>query len=157
MDTIVLSTVTSKGQITIPKQIRDRLRLQAGSRVEFHVDRQGRVTMRPRKNVDIRELKGIVRSRRKTPVSVDEMNEAIARGWAMRGLDTNVLVRYLVADDVKQTALAEGLVEQCRGAGDFLCLSVVVPCELVWVLSSVYGKVKLEVIRVVSRGALSGC
>jgi AbrB family looped-hinge helix DNA binding protein len=82
MDTIVLSTVTSKGQITIPKQIRDRLRLQAGSRVEFHVDRQGRVTMRPRKNVDIRELKGIVRSRRKTPASVDEMNEAIARGWA---------------------------------------------------------------------------
>ncbi len=66
----------------------------------------------------------------------------------MRGLDTNVLVRYLVADDVKQTALAEGFVEQCRAAGDFLYLSVVVLCELVWVLSSVYGKVKVEVVRI---------
>jgi antitoxin PrlF len=81
MDTIVASTVTSKGQITIPKAIRDRLRLQAGHRVEFQVDRQGQVIMRA-KNVDIRELKGIIRSTRKTPVSVEEMNEAIARGYS---------------------------------------------------------------------------
>jgi len=33
------------------------------------------------KNVDIRELKGIIRSTRKTPLSIEEMNEAIARGW----------------------------------------------------------------------------
>jgi AbrB family looped-hinge helix DNA binding protein len=81
MDTIVLSTVTSKGQITIPKEIRDRLRLQAGSRVEFQLNRQGQVIMRAR-NRDFHSLKGIVRSRRKTPVSVEEMNEAIARGWS---------------------------------------------------------------------------
>jgi len=81
MDTIVLSTVTSKGQITIPKEIRDRLRLQAGSRVEFQLNPQGQVIMRAR-NRDFHSLKGIVRSRRKTPVSVEEMNEAIARGWS---------------------------------------------------------------------------
>ena len=81
MNTIVLSTVTSKGQITIPKEIRDRLRLQAGSRVEFQLNRQGQVIMRAR-NRDFHSLKGIVRSRRKTAVSVEEMNEAIARGWS---------------------------------------------------------------------------
>jgi AbrB family looped-hinge helix DNA binding protein len=79
MNTIVVSTVTSKGQITIPKEIRDRLRLQTGHQVEFQVDRQGQVIMRPR-NRDFHTLKGIVRSRRKTPVSIEEMNEAIARG-----------------------------------------------------------------------------
>jgi len=81
MNTIVVSTVTSKGQITIPKEIRDRLRLQTGHQVEFQVDRQGQVIMRPR-NRDFHTLKGIVRSRRKTPVSIEEMNEAIARGWS---------------------------------------------------------------------------
>ena len=81
MDTIVASTVTSKGQITIPKQIRDLLRLEPGDRVQFQVDRQGQVIMRA-KNVDIRELRGILRSRRKTPLSIEEMNEAIARGWS---------------------------------------------------------------------------
>jgi antitoxin PrlF len=81
MDTIAASTLTSKGQITIPKAIRDRLRLQAGQRVEFQVDRRGDVVMRA-KNVDIRELKGILRSTRKTPLSIEEMNEAIARGWS---------------------------------------------------------------------------
>ena len=81
METIAAGTVTSKGQITIPKQIRERLRLEPGHRVEFQVDRQGQVIMRA-KNVDIRELKGILRSTRKTPASVEEMNEAIARGYS---------------------------------------------------------------------------
>ncbi|MGC9947610.1 MAG: AbrB/MazE/SpoVT family DNA-binding domain-containing protein [Bryobacteraceae bacterium] len=81
MDTIVASTVTSKGQITIPKQIRDRLRLEPGDRVEFQVDRQGQIIMRA-KDVDIRELKGILRGTRKTPATVEEMNEAIARGYS---------------------------------------------------------------------------
>jgi antitoxin PrlF len=81
MDTTVASTVTSKGQITIPKAIRDRLRLQPGHRVEFQVDRQGQVIMRPR-NRDFHSLRGIIRSKRKTPASVEEMNEAIARGYS---------------------------------------------------------------------------
>jgi len=59
----------------------DRPKLQAGSWVEFQLDAQGHLTMRPR-NVDVRRLKGIIRSRRKMPVSIEEMNEAIARGWS---------------------------------------------------------------------------
>jgi len=81
MDIIEQATVTSKGQVTIPKEIRERLRLQAGSRVEFQLDAQGHLTVRPR-NVDVRQLKGIIRSRKKAHVSIEEMNEAIARGWS---------------------------------------------------------------------------
>ena len=77
------STVTSKGQITIPKEIREHLRLRTGHRVEFFVDSSGQVVLKAR-NQDFRTLKGIVRSRRRRPVSVEEMNEAIARGWAGR-------------------------------------------------------------------------
>ena len=75
------STVTSKGQITIPKEIREHLKLRTGHRVEFYVDSAGQVLLKPR-NKDIRSLKGIIRSRRRRAVSVEEMNEAIARGYA---------------------------------------------------------------------------
>jgi predicted nucleic-acid-binding protein len=66
----------------------------------------------------------------------------------MRGLDTNVLVRYLVADDARQTASAVRLVEQSRGTGDVLYISVVVLCELVWVLTRGYGHAKAEIVGV---------
>lgn len=75
------ATLTSKGQITIPKEIRDQLRLQTGHRLEFETDKNGKVFLVPR-NKDFRSLKGIMRSKRKTPVSVEEMNQAIAEGFA---------------------------------------------------------------------------
>ncbi|MGD0302375.1 MAG: AbrB/MazE/SpoVT family DNA-binding domain-containing protein [Bryobacteraceae bacterium] len=75
------ATLTSKGQITIPKEIREQLRLQTGHRVEFRVDSNGKVSLTPR-NKDIRSLKGIIRPRRKKPVSVEAMNRAIAEGFS---------------------------------------------------------------------------
>ena len=77
-----IGTLTSKGQITIPKQIRDRLRIETGRRVEFNVDSKGNVILTPR-NRDIRSLKGMIRPRSKRrAVSVKEMNEAIAEGFS---------------------------------------------------------------------------
>ncbi len=56
----------------------------------------------------------------------------------MIGLDTNVLVRYIMQDDVKQAAKATKLMESLSAqAPGFITLVSVV--ELVWVLSSSYG------------------
>jgi len=77
------STVTSKGQITIPKEIRERLRLRTGHRVEFQIDTAGQVILKPR-NRDVRSLYGMIRSSRKRPVTLAEMDEAIAQGAAGR-------------------------------------------------------------------------
>ena len=41
------TTLTSKGQVTIPKAIRDRLGLKPGHKVEFVADRRGRVVVEP--------------------------------------------------------------------------------------------------------------
>jgi antitoxin PrlF len=68
------STLTTKGQITIPKEIREHLKLRAGHRLEFQIGADGLVVMRPR-NRDVRELKGILRPKRRKPVSVEQMNE----------------------------------------------------------------------------------
>lgn len=54
----------------------------------------------------------------------------------MIGLDTNVLVRYIMQDDAKQAALASRLVESLADSAGFIPLVVV--AELSWVLSSAY-------------------
>jgi len=77
------STLTTKGQITIPKEIREHLKLRAGHRLEFQIGTDGLVVMRPR-NRDVRELKGILRPKRRKPVSVEQMNEAIAENFGKR-------------------------------------------------------------------------
>lgn len=56
----------------------------------------------------------------------------------MIGLDTNVLVRFLVEDDPGQTATAKELIEEIVERDERAFLSDVVLCELVWVLRSSY-------------------
>lgn len=53
-------------------------------------------------------------------------------------LDTNVLVRYLVEDDERQTRAAAALVDRAIAAGEPLFVSDLVLCETVWVLAGSY-------------------
>ncbi|HLF92254.1 MAG TPA: PIN domain-containing protein, partial [Planctomycetota bacterium] len=56
----------------------------------------------------------------------------------MTALDTNVLVRFLVEDDPKQSARAAALVKRAVRDQDPLFLSQIVVCETVWVLETAY-------------------
>ena len=69
----------------------------------------------------------------------------------MRNLDTNILVRYLTADDRGQLAAVERLIEDCRLDREPLFLSTLVLCELLWVLSSSYGQTKTMIIQVLEQ------
>jgi antitoxin PrlF len=68
------SAITVKGQATIPKAIRDHLRLKPGDRVKFFVHPDGTVVLLPKRPVS--DLRGMVKSKRR--VTIEEMNEAIA-------------------------------------------------------------------------------
>lgn len=57
----------------------------------------------------------------------------------MLALDTNVLVRYLAQDDVKQSALATRFIEQRLSATNRGLVSLVTLLETVWVMESRYG------------------
>jgi predicted nucleic-acid-binding protein len=63
----------------------------------------------------------------------------------MKAIDTNVLVRYLVQDDPKQSKKAAAYIEAAAAAGDTILISTVVLCETVWVLDSAYGYSKSEI------------
>jgi AbrB family looped-hinge helix DNA binding protein len=78
------ATMTSKGQITVPKEIRLKLRLKAGDRVRFVVESDGRVRLWPAKR-DVSELRGTL-PRPKRKVSLEDMDEAIRRHAAQRFL-----------------------------------------------------------------------
>lgn len=69
------ATITSKGQITLPKALRDRLHLEPGDRVEFIVEADGGVRMVPRK-ASVKQLKGMLR-KPKRPITLEEMETAI--------------------------------------------------------------------------------
>ena len=69
----------------------------------------------------------------------------------MKGLDTNVLVRYIANDDVKQAEVVDRLFRDCSLAGEDLFVPVIVLCELVWVLDRVHGQTKTQIVAVLEQ------
>jgi AbrB family looped-hinge helix DNA binding protein len=74
-DRPLTTKITTKGQITVPKPIREHLNLAKGDRIEFLIGPNGKVTLMPA-SADVRELKGLVPKPRK-PVTVDDMKRSI--------------------------------------------------------------------------------
>ena len=66
----------------------------------------------------------------------------------MRALDTNILVRYVVADGPKQLALADRIIEECQENEEPVFLSVLVLCELAWVLDRCDQQSKVQMLDV---------
>ena len=74
------ATITSKGQITIPLEIRKQLNLSAGDTVQFIQGKSGRFELIPC-NASLSSLRGILPKPEKA-VTIEEMNETIRKGWA---------------------------------------------------------------------------
>ena len=77
------ATLTSKGQITIPADVRRSLNVQTGDRVEFVQVEPGRFELVAATR-SVRELKGLF-GKPDRAVSTDEMNRAIAERGARAG------------------------------------------------------------------------
>jgi antitoxin PrlF len=71
------STLTSKGQITIPAQVRQALGVDAGDRIEFVEVAKGQFAI-VAATATVRNLKGLI-DKPARPVSIEEMNAAIVR------------------------------------------------------------------------------
>jgi AbrB family looped-hinge helix DNA binding protein len=74
------TTLTSRGQTTIPKSIREALQLRPGDRVEFILE--GDQVVLRRAGADLTELDGMIDRSDREPASVEEMDEAIERAAA---------------------------------------------------------------------------
>jgi AbrB family looped-hinge helix DNA binding protein len=69
------ATVTTKGQLTIPKEVREALGIKPGTRVDFYEGENGEYIFRPRTG-SIRDLEGFL-PKLDHIVTIEEMNEAI--------------------------------------------------------------------------------
>ena len=72
------ATITSKGQITIPVQVRNAMGVDSGDRVEFVELEKGKFAIIPATR-SIRELEGRFYRKGRKPVTIEEMHAAIAR------------------------------------------------------------------------------
>lgn len=75
------ATLSSKGQVTIPVQVRTSLGLGAGDRIEFVELENGTFALMAATHC-VQDLKGMIRQPR-SPVSIDDMNAAIAANGAL--------------------------------------------------------------------------
>ena len=76
------STVTAKGQTTIPKAVREHLRLKPGQRLKYFIHPDGTVVLLP--TLPVTALRGILKWDG-PPASLEDMDRAIAEG-AARGI-----------------------------------------------------------------------
>lgn len=84
-----VAKLTSKGQITIPKSIRERFGLRTGDRVKFVVDPKGALVMEPvNAEGERRPLAGFLQDRVRisAPVTTEDMDRGIAEAVRQRYL-----------------------------------------------------------------------
>ena len=74
------AALTSKGQLTVPVEVRRKMGLKPGDRVVFIEGENGEFILKP-KTGSIMDMYGIGKWDG-PPVTIEEMNETIAKGWA---------------------------------------------------------------------------
>jgi len=73
---MIASTISSKGQTTIPVEIQRRLNVKPGDKLQYFLEADGRVSLVP-KSLSLKDLSGVLPAP-KTVVSVEDMNRVIA-------------------------------------------------------------------------------
>ena len=76
------ATMTSKGQVTFPKPIRDKLHLKPGDRIEFMLEEDGSLRITP-VTASVTRLKGMV-PKPEVPIGLEAMDEVVARAVMRR-------------------------------------------------------------------------
>lgn len=79
----MLATITSKGQVTVPKNIRDQLNIQAGTQLDFTLNDDGTISVRPLNRTAL-SIVGILKRPGQKVVTIEQMNDAIAEAASER-------------------------------------------------------------------------
>jgi antitoxin PrlF len=70
------ATLSSKGQMVIPKSIREQLDLKPGDTIDFVIQENGDILIRPAVQ-EVQKLKGMLQRADRKPVSIEDMNLVI--------------------------------------------------------------------------------
>ncbi len=75
-----ISTVTKKGQVTIPQEVREKLNIAYGEKIEFNTNEKGEVVIKPVKT-DLNDIYGALQDRK--PKGTHEEHRKSAQAWAV--------------------------------------------------------------------------
>ena len=75
---MALATITTKGQVTIPKKIRESLQLNTGDKIEFVLTDNKQALIKP-VSVKVDEVYGTLHNPQRKPVSIETMDTAIRK------------------------------------------------------------------------------
>lgn len=75
-------TVTAKGQVTLRKEVLQHLGIEPGDRLEVDLLPAGRLQVRAKSGKPISDLFGMLKRPGQPTLSIEEINEAAASGWA---------------------------------------------------------------------------
>jgi AbrB family looped-hinge helix DNA binding protein len=78
------ATVTSKGQVTLPKEIRDALGIHPGDQIDFREEPDGRVFVSLKKR-SLRSISGMLKPPEGVHATLDDFDRAIEAGWTRKG------------------------------------------------------------------------
>ena len=70
--------IDANGQLTLPKEIRDRLNLDAGAILDFQIQADNTITAR-HIQPDARRIRGLLKSPHAAPPTVEQMDDAVAK------------------------------------------------------------------------------
>jgi antitoxin PrlF len=79
----MLATVTIKGQVTLPKAIRDELKIEQGTQLDFQLNADGSMSVRTLKRSAM-AIVGLLKRPGRAAVTVEHMNQAVADAAAER-------------------------------------------------------------------------
>ncbi|MEE8584737.1 MAG: AbrB/MazE/SpoVT family DNA-binding domain-containing protein [Acidobacteriota bacterium] len=79
---MAIGRLTSKGQITVPKEVREHLHLASGDRLEFIIEQNGRVRLQPVTG-SVRRLYGMFQQKGRPTPSVEQMEEAVIETFSL--------------------------------------------------------------------------
>lgn len=79
------ATLTSKGQITIPKEIRDSLHLSTGDKIDFLLTQNGEAIIRPVAQT-AQEVFGLLAKQKRKPVSVEQMDTKVKESFRKKSI-----------------------------------------------------------------------
>ena len=75
-------TITAKGQVTLRKEVLEHLGVQPGEQVTVDLMPDGSVSVRPKAKGNLADLAGMLGNPHGIHLTIEDMNEVIARGWA---------------------------------------------------------------------------
>jgi antitoxin PrlF len=79
----MLATVTIKGQVTVPKAIRDQLKIEQGTQLDFKLNDDGSISVRALKRSAL-SIVGLLRKPGRSAPTIEQMNQAVADAAAAR-------------------------------------------------------------------------